>query len=407
MKVILFLILVFLIIPFLSSPQSWNQKTSLFNYGRYSAIGCDANGKGYVGMGQNKNGTYLDDFWEYVPATNMWQRKSDFPGTGRYGASAYSIKGKIYVCFGYDNSRVSRNDIWEYNPENDVWTEKAVFPGQARYSASGFVIGDSVLYIGTGTYGNSHDYLYDFWKYSPAKNKWTRKSDFPGHNRQDAASFAINGMGYLGSGLSEYMTPTRDFWKYNPVTDSWSVIQPLPANEGTLVGFAIGSKGYVGGGLSSYPFGNTNNFLEYNPATDTWTTLEPQDKAIPRYAGIGFSIGDVGYFGTGYSEDNFFTDFWAFDIMGTENEEDCECESGFDLYLYPNPATYKVILEIKKGYEFKNVQVYIYNSLGQFTILHTTQKDKSEINIKHLEPGLYLARIFVDSKVSVKRFIKM
>ena len=406
MKHIYFLILIFFIIPFFTFSQTWMQKTSIFNYGRYSAIGCALNGKGYAGMGQNEDGTYMDDFWEYDPVKNNWKRKADFPGIGRYGASAYSIKGKIYVSFGYDNLRVSRNDIWEYNPENDTWTEKAVFPGPARYSASGFVLGDSVLYIGTGTYGNSSDYFYDFWMYSPAKNSWTRKSDFPGYNRQDAVSFSINGIGYLGSGLSHLMTPTRDFWKYNPVTDTWSAIQPLPNDNATLVSFSIGGKGYVGGGTGSFPYSYTNNFLEYNPDTDTWTPAEPLNSAIPRYAGIGFSIGDVGYFGTGINEGNFFSDFWAFDSKGTEDDE-CECETDFDLYLYPNPATYKVILEIKKGYEFKNVMVYIYNSLGQFTIFHTTQSDKTEININRLEPGLYLAKIFVDSNVVVKRFIKM
>jgi hypothetical protein len=162
----------------------------------------------------------------------------------------------------------------------------------------------------------------------------------------------------------------------------------------------------LGGGTGSFPYSYTNNFLEYNPGTDTWTPAEPVNNAIPRYAGIGFSIGDVGYFGTGFNEGNFFSDFWAFDSRGIGDDE-CECETDFDLYLYPNPATYKVILEIKKGYEFKNVLVYIYNSLGQFIIFHTTQNNKTEINIKQLEPGLYMARIFVDSKVSVKRFIKM
>ena len=405
MKKVHFIIFIFLIIPVFSFSQSWVQKTSIFNYGRYSAIGCAANGKGYAGMGQNEDGTYMDDFWEYDPESNLWKRKADFPAIGRYGASAHSMNGKIYVCFGYDNMRVCRNDIWEYNPVNNTWTEKAELPGQARYSAAGFVIGDSVLYIGTGTYGNSSDYLFDFWMYNPAKNTWIRKSDFPGFKRQDAASFSINGKGYLGSGLSGLNIPTRDFWKYDPVTDVWSAIQSLPEENATLAGFNIGTKGYLGGGTGSFPYSYTNHFLEYNPETNKWTPAEPLNNAIPRYAGIGFSIGNIGYFGTGFNEGNFFSDFWAFDSEG--NEDDCLCETDFDLYLYPNPATYKIVLEIKRGFVFKNALIYIYNSLGQFTIFHTTQNDKTEININQLEPGLYMARIFVDSKVSVKRFIKM
>lgn len=400
-------------------------------------------------MGQIENGNYLNDFWEYNPDSNKWIRKADFPSDGRYGASAHTIKGKIYVCFGYDNSKNSNNDLWEYNPENDTWTKKAVFPGQPRYSASGFVIGDSVLYIGTGTYGNSFDYLYDFWMYNPTNNTWTKKADFGGNKRQDAASFAINDYGYIGSGLSDYMAPTKDFWKYDPVNDSWTEIQSLPIEEATLVSFTINNKGYVGGGIAKYPNIDTNNFLEFDPTTNTWKEMKPQDDAFPRLAGIGFSIGEVGYFGTGFNDiDLYFSDFWAFDINSTNEDDDeqddeqddddeededndndgdeegddeqddnneddedepciCKCDSVYELKLYPNPAIDKVVLEIEEGFKLEKMTVYIYTSLGQLVITETSLTNKKEIEIGQLESGLYLTKVYLDDLLIVKRFVKL
>jgi hypothetical protein len=354
-------------------------------------------------MGQIADETYLNDFWEYDPSSNQWTGKTDFPGGGRYSAAAYSINGKIYVCFGYDNSHNCRNDIWEYNPVNDSWVEKAVFPGQARYGATGFVIGDSVLYIGTGTYGNSFDYLYDFWMYNPITNSWTQKSNFSGFNRQSAASFAIKGFGFLGSGFSDTFTAKQDFWKYNPVSDTWSAVHNLPGEKTCLISYTIDGKGYVGSGCSSYPFINSNDFLEYNPDEDTWIPVTPPDDAIPRRSGIGFSIGNIGYFGTGYCDDGLFSDFWAFNdvISGMK-----KIENVADFNLYPNPTVDKIVLSLLNGFHQHNVTVSIYDLQGQLIMRQLIQKDKTEISTIQMEKGLYIVKICFDNDIMVRRFVK-
>jgi N-acetylneuraminic acid mutarotase len=393
----------FLMINIFAFSQSWTQKTSLFNYGRYCAIGCAANGKGYVGMGQIADGIFLDDFWEYDPSLNQWTSKTSFPGGGRYSAAAYSIKGKIYVCFGYDNSHNCRNDIWEYNPLNNSWVEKAVFPGQARYGASGFVIGDSVLYIGTGSYNEQNNYFYDFWMYNPATNSWIQKSNFPGYNRSHASSFSINGIGYLGSGLSDAVIATQDFWKYNPVNDSWSAIQNLPGEKTGLVSFTISGKGYVGSGCSSYPYINSSDFFEYDPVANTWISATPPNEAISRRAGIGFSVDNIGYFGTGYSDDGLFSDFWAFNKI---NSGINKIGNNVDFRIYPNPASDKIVLDFIKVSHLQNVTVSIYDLQGQLLMRQPIQKDKTEISINQMEKGLYIVKICLDKDIMVGRFVK-
>ena len=403
MKKLYFTALIFMMMNIFAFSQSWTQKSSIFNYGRFCAIGCSANGKGYVGMGQIADGTYLNDFWEYDPSSNQWTGKTDFPGGGRYGASAFSINGKVYVCFGYDTSHTSRNDIWEYNPVNESWVEKAVFPGQARYGANGFVIGDSVVYIGTGTYGSQYDYLYDFWMYNPVADNWTQKSNFPGFNRQSAASFSIDGIGYMGAGLSDVATATKDFWKYNPVNDTWSAIQDLPVEKATLISFAVSGKGYVGSGCGSDPFINSIDFFEYSPVANTWIPATPPDNAIPRRYGIGFSIGDTGYFGTGYSDEGLFPDFWASYKASTGMKK-----IGNDSYfnIYPNPASGKIVFELIQGSQLQNVTVSIYDIQGQLLLQQPVRQYKTEININQLEKGLYIVKICLDNEIMVRRFVK-
>ncbi len=100
--------------------QNWQQKTSVYNYGRAAAFACSANGKGYVGLGQVNGGSYVNEFWEYDTLQNLWTKKADFPGGARNGSSAFAVKGKIYICFGITNSAACTNDIWEYNPNNNT-----------------------------------------------------------------------------------------------------------------------------------------------------------------------------------------------------------------------------------------------------------------------------------------------
>lgn len=72
------------------------------------------------------------------------------------------------------------------------------------------------------------------------------------------------------------------------------------------VGFSIGDKGYVGTGYDIN--GSKKDFWEYDPATDTWTQ-KADFGGTGRDGAVGFSIGNKGYLGTG----NNTKDFWEYD----------------------------------------------------------------------------------------------
>lgn len=78
------------------------------------------------------------------------------------------------------------------------------------------------------------------------------------------------------------------------------------------VGFSIGNKGYIGTGLDNLA-GQHNDFWEYDPAVNSWTP-KSNFGGSARVDAIGFSIGNKGYIGTGYiSGINYLKDFWEYD----------------------------------------------------------------------------------------------
>ncbi len=176
-----------------------------------------------------------------------------------------------------------------------AWSRKADFGGGIRDAAFGFSIGN-FGYAGTGR--NPSDKV-DFWEYDPANNQWTQKSDYPGQGRYGLVGFSINGYGYAGTGWSSTGgggNQYNDFWQYSPISNVWSQKSDFGGSPRySAVGFSIGNKGYVGLGFTPMK----SDFWEYEPSNDTWT----QKLNFPhaREGSVGFGIGNKGYVGMGYN----------------------------------------------------------------------------------------------------------
>jgi len=79
------------------------------------------------------------------------------------------------------------------------------------------------------------------------------------------------------------------------------------------VGFSIGNKGYIGTGQDASA-NKHKDFWEYDPALNTWTQ-KADFGGISRTDAVGFSIGNKGYIGTGYQTISYFKDFWEYDPL--------------------------------------------------------------------------------------------
>lgn len=269
--------------------NTWSPAPPIWDdLGRSHALAFTIDDSGYLLGGVRGANPIRDGVWRFGPASaaasGAWIQRPFLPAAGRTGAIAFSIGEKGYVGGGGSNT-----DFWEYDPATMQWTARAPLPGPVE---EGFSIG------GLG-YVTRNTATANFHAYDPSTNTWSLRADLPGGARSAAASFAVEGKGYVCSGQVNG-SAQNDLWEYDPATNAWTQRANRP-NSPTFnaMGMAIGNKGYVMGGSQNSSTGVSWNH-QYDPATDTWTTKA----SVPfgsRRNGQVFAVGNMGYLGGGWA----------------------------------------------------------------------------------------------------------
>lgn len=298
----------------------WVRMSDFDGLARGEASGFTIGNKGYLigGFNGNRNSTRMSDLWVYDMDMDAWTQLADCPGSARSGATAFAIEDKGYLGTGYnytnESGEIYLNDFWEYDPASNVWTQKADFPGSARYDAVSFSV-DGKGYIGAGYDGN---YLKDFYSYDPQSNIWTQIVSIGGTKRRGASSFVINDLAYIvcGQNNGEYID---DMWRYDPSDGTWTQMRDITdtsdddyddeyvsiirAHANT---FVIDNVAYLtcgeNGSLMSYTW-------KYYPDTDLWEEVH-SFKGSARTQAVSFSNGEKGFVATGKSGTSYFDDIW-------------------------------------------------------------------------------------------------
>ena len=238
--------------------DSWIKLQDFPGQSRHLAVSFVINGKAYVGTGVYRfsrwtTAAYLNDFWEYDPATDQWTPRASVPEQGRAGAMALSVGTKGYIGFGFYYYDTRKNDWWEYNITDDAWTRKADLPATPRYNPAGFSVDQKGYVIGGAYYSP----LSDSWAYDPQTDTWTQKADFPGAGRTAGLAFSIYNKGYYG--LGTYSSRYTDLWKY---TGEWTVLT-CPNNQELYVTKEEGCAQIVNGIDPIFVPANANPLVAY------------------------------------------------------------------------------------------------------------------------------------------------
>ncbi|MBS1657115.1 MAG: fibronectin type III domain-containing protein [Bacteroidetes bacterium] len=291
------------------SQGKWEQVTDYSGQERTNAVAFGIGGFGYVGTGDKLLEGARKDFWKYDPVDDIWTQIADFGGGIRSGAIGFSIGDKGYVGTGDPNL----TDFWEYDPVTNAWTEKKKFPGKTRRYGCGFSIGGKgYMGLGEGT-NNFYQRKKDWYEYDPATNQWTQKADF--HiGISKVAAFSIGNKGYVCCGYNSSIYENQ-LWSYDPATDQWTQKADFAGgNRRGPAGFAINGKGYVGTGVNIDLDSLYSDLWEYDTTSNSWTQMAGFE-GPGRWEGIGFSINNKGYIGIGDSVGNYtglLKDFYEF-----------------------------------------------------------------------------------------------
>jgi N-acetylneuraminic acid mutarotase len=322
---------------------------------------------GFAGYVHNTTaGDFLNDLWEYSPASGEWtwvSGSNTLGAQGNYGAkgvpAATNVPGArsneiswrdasgnlwLFGGGGTDSTGgfIFLNDLWEYSPASGEWTwiggsstgnAAGIYGAKGQASATNMpgartldgtvwtdASGNVWLFGGYGYDSNGHlGHLNDLWEYSASSNEWTwvggsnttdasgvygtqgmaATTNIPGARNipvtwMDASGnlWLFGGYGYDSVGT---LGPLNDLWEYSPSNDEWTWVggastanaKGVYGTEGTAAAGNIpgarnqavawtdsfGNVWLFGGyGLDSagaYDF--LNDLWKYSPSSREWT----------------------------------------------------------------------------------------------------------------------------------------
>lgn len=241
----------------------------------------------YIGTGYSVTGVDTTSEkemwrWNFVDEWVKLQNGSEFAGLPRRNAIAFSLNGIGYVAQGRGTSGALFEDVYKFDPEvtdethaQGTWTFINTFPPGPREGAACFVIENSAYMLGgrdeSGVYKKD---LYLFRQTSDGNGGWARKQDFPDKGRSEGVGFAIENLGYFGTGV-DIDSLRSDFWRYNPYINQWdqrayfggrrraqAIGQGLKFADDDYRGYIGTGKGYdQSDGYGGYE----NDFWHYRP----------------------------------------------------------------------------------------------------------------------------------------------
>jgi N-acetylneuraminic acid mutarotase len=368
---------------------TWHVQAQFAGAMRYRATSFVVNGKCYVGTGCTGSTNNLQDLWEYDPITNAWTQKADLTGPKRVLATGSSDGTYGYIGLGMNNGAVY-NDWWQFDPQANSWMQKTSFPSTKRYGAGTFNIGNRV-YVGGGI-DSLNSVHSDFYVYDGTTDSWTSRHALPSPVCEMAA-YVINGKGYfVGGAINGGTSASTQNAEYDPVSDTWAVKTSFAGgNIYSCVGFALDGMGYVGTGFA----GNLTDIMyRWDPVSDTWTQETYFPNGIRQFA-VCCNVNNRAFIGTGNSTaGNLFNDWWEFIPVTTGiNKHDI---------IFPNvffdQSSKQIIVVDATGTE--NFEVMTVD--GKLTMSGRFEKGNNLLFVQ--SAGVYLIRIQNDG---VERVVKV
>jgi len=193
----------------------------------------------------------------------------------------------------------------------DTWVQKDSVNGPPRSSAASFVMnGEGFVVSGLDVI----DFNRKMYSYDVDQDDWDNETSIggvngSGLNRGGAIAFSLNNKAYVGLGQGNTAPYYNDLWEFDPETNSWSQKSSfIGSPRRQAVAFTIDTLAYVGTGQSSNGF--EKDFYSYNGTTNTWVQVSDFG-GTARKGAVGFTMGAEGYVGTG--DDGVYTnDFWQY-----------------------------------------------------------------------------------------------
>ena len=370
-------------------------------------------------------------------------RLPDLPDSlGRIALSATRIGNKIYVVGGYhvfsNGSEKSSSLVHEFDPIGDTFTLKKTTLPIAIDDNIQLPYRDSLIYV-IGGWSNTKN-VSDVQIYDPKNNIW-----FAGTPLPDSRYTAFGATGYIeedprsklaylnimGGASDKGQFPAKNYSitgeintrKVDSVT--WSILKMCDscfAYRSATVPVPHSGAIVIGGNDSSYNFNaidykdkqmlsTTNRGFKMNylwvPIRFSLFSINSIFIQIGNEITIPMDIRDIGH--EKWSEKLLYNTKYknlsviAGGILNNQKVSDQlilitstwtvgieELVDRFPITVFPNPSNSVITFQ---STEFENLEMKIYNSIGEVVLTKTLRLEKEVISIEHFPKGVYIVKI--------------
>ena len=202
--------------------------------------------------------------------------------------------------------------ISSYSFGQNQWVQKDSVNGAPRSVAASFVVnGEGYIAGGLDDDGFRRSmFSYTFWQ-----DDWDDEPSIggpsgDGNDRGNACGFNLNNRGFICLGQGDTNPFFGDLWEFNEDTDAWTQkANFIGTARRQAVAFTIDNYAYVGTGVDAN--GMTKDMYRYDPDLNVWTQVADFGGTARKEA-VAFSMGGQGYIGTG-DDGVMRDDFWQYE----------------------------------------------------------------------------------------------
>lgn len=382
----------------------------------------------FSGMDSTKtcNGDHLRSF-RYNMVTNEWDAIDPLPDPlgGKIAAGASTVKNKIYIIGGYHLSancgEVSSKKVHIYDPESNTYLPDGADLPKAIDDHVQAVWRDSLIYVITG-WSNTNN-VFNVQVYNPSTNEWLTGTSIPSQAgwRSFGASGTIIGdtiyyAGGAGNWNGSNFPPLNYLRKGHINPDDPADINWLPAIQvDEANGYRMGASSagnwpvWLGGADVTYNFdgiayNNTGGVPAlgrvtiYNPASGQLMPFLDTIPEVMDLRGVA-KIDENTFIIAGGMEQGQIVSNKTYRIVIDALTRTEEINTQFT-EIFPNPTSDVFFV---KGLE--QFQLNLFDIQGKL-VLSGTYQGSEEIDIGHLETGVYSLRIISrDGKQDIQKLV--
>ena len=230
--------------------------------------------------------TYLNDTWEYDPASGAWQRRVPTapPAARTYASLAFDPLRNRLVLFGGSTAGADFADTWEWDGAAGTWTQRSTATAPSARGGAGFVFDRAhaqfVLVGGAPLSSPSAPPFADTWSFDGDTGAWTLSSGSPAPAARVAHSMTYDparSRALLFGGTGATSSSFGDVWELDGATTFTALSPSLlpPARTGGAMVFDPTSGHHLlVGGVAYAPSGAhtpaLDDLWEYAGAESRW-----------------------------------------------------------------------------------------------------------------------------------------